>query len=179
MITETNDFTASRLSESIALELESSLRRIGYKVKIAEGEEAAPLIEKTADAYGKTVEKILKNVYTSKRSGGFEYDIGPEVKALGKIFSADLVVLAAMTARSKSNASWQQNFKDAAAQAAVFGTAPLFTRSSVDLHVAVVDARTGKISWFNTRSSHTLFKDGTTPAATRRLVAETFRPYMK
>lgn len=178
LITESNDFLAQRLSESIAAELESNLRQAGFRTRMAEGEAASPAIAKVREAFPKVVEQILKNVYTSVRSETFEYQV-PEAMELGKLYEANSVVLAVLSARLKSGDSWKQNLMDSATQAAVLGTAKVFSRSSVDLHIAVVNAQTGKVTWFNTRGERTLLKDGTTPAAVREMVAETFRPFLK
>ncbi|MBI2194068.1 MAG: hypothetical protein HYU36_19000 [Planctomycetes bacterium] len=168
---------AERISESVSLELEANLRAAGRTVILASPEAGSTAIPELQKSFARAAEQILKDVYTSENSPHFRYSVGESAKRAGERYPSQAIVMALMNARVKSPDHWRQNFVDSATQMALQGSGTVFSRSDADLHLAVIEAATGKIVWFNTLSARTFLKDGTTPAAVRQMVRETFKPF--
>lgn len=177
LITEENQDEAKRLTDAIAVELESSLRRSGARAAILSSGADRAVIDEANQAFARALEQILKAGRSSSRRAASGYAVD-EAAALGRAQKADAVVLGLLRARAKGADTWRQNFVDSGIQAAIQGSATVFERSTSELHLAVVDAATGKILWHNHRGARTYLKDGTTPGAIRRFVQGTFRPFL-
>ena len=175
MVVVENSQMADRLAWALSTQLESSLRQNGFAARILEDKELAKQIESIQRAFSKIVDRVQEG----KVRDEFVRDsaLSDAAAKLADRLQVDAIAVGMMTAQVKSSETWKQNFVDATIQAAVTGTATVFTRSNTRMHLAVVHSD-GRILWYRSRNTTTLFKDGTTAGAVRKGVEQTFSSFL-
>ena len=156
-------------------QLESSLRQNGFTARILEDKEFSKQIAAIQQAFSKIVDRVQEG--KERDEVVRDAALSDAATKLAERLEVDAVAVGMMTAQVKSSETWKQNFIDATIQAAVTGTATVFTRSNTQMHLAVVHAD-GRILWYRSRNTTTLFKDGTTAGAVRKGVQQTFSSFL-
>jgi hypothetical protein len=176
MVVVENSQMADRLAWSLSTQLESSLRQNGFTARILEDKELSMQIASIQKAFVKVVDRVQEG----KVRDEFVRDatLSEAASKLAERLEVDAIAVGMMTAQVKSTEAWKQNFVDATIQAVVTGTATVFTRSNTQMHLAVVHSD-GRILWYRSRTTTTLFKDGTTAGAVRKGVEQTFSSFLE
>lgn len=170
-----NSQMADRLAWAISTQMESSLRQNGFTARILEQEDLKEEITSVQKAFANVVDRVQEG--KMREESVSDTALSEAASKIAERLEVDAIAVAMMTAQVKSSETWKQNFVDATIQAAVTGTATVFTRSNTQMHLAVVHSD-GRILWYRNRTTTTLFKDGTTAGAVRKGVEQTFSSFL-